>query len=364
MEKMLRGGLNDIIGRLIALRDGGHVPAHGKTVTVSIDEPPAEDDGTPGGGDVEVLSDEVKEAAKREAADALDDGKVLEGDDLKALLKRVADDARKGKEHDHNKRPDREEERSCEVPKPNASFKQEVKRILTENVRTRYRGRQRSGMVGTRRIAHACTSDRVFHVNDDPSRREYVIDILVDTSGSMAGARMKAAAAATCALYRDLAGLAKVGVMTFNGRCIRQVGFGQPLAKTKTKTLEELRKALELECSRGTGDNHDHIAFARSVHDMRNLRGRKIVITLTDGDPCCGRGNKECDDGCGDTARMQKRLRRVISQARAYGIETIGIGIGTGHVRGLYDNVEVVSNLSRLYQAMTRQLRRVVRRLP
>lgn len=54
---------------------------------------------------------------------------------------------------------------------------------------------------------------------------------------------------------------------------------------------------------------------------------RKVVFSLSDGEPCAGHGN----DGS-----MAKNLKRVCGRVRKQGIEVYGFGVGTEGPRPLY----------------------------
>lgn len=250
----------------------------------------------------------------------------------------------------------------------NYLYTKELKDILVDNKLTRYVGRQREGRLDTKRLYRAAFTNRVFKKKEALGGKEYNILLMVDCSGSMTnmklGYRYNIVKNTLPKFLDEFYSMANVYIQGFNS-----VGheFLRPGEKLDTKALttalyEQCKQENAVKSSGGTAyGNHDGYLIAEAYKKtLRNLKGQKVVIVITDGRPHCDEGPNCGKPGCGTNEKQGQYLRETISGLKKEGVEVIGLGMGTNSVKEFYPRYEVINNTEELFKATIKNLRAIV----
>jgi cobaltochelatase CobT len=124
--------------------------------------------------------------------------------------------------------------------------------------------------------------------------------------------------------------------------------------KTGEQPLSVARPLLSLMCSQPMGNNADGESIYRiAKRVMARREKRKILIVLSDGQPCAASGSNVMERDV-----MPKHMQHVSDLIkRTKGLEVIGIGIDSDAVAHYYEKRVVVRNIGELPAVALGQLK-------
>lgn len=244
------------------------------------------------------------------------------------------------------------------LPKPSTWFDRKIANIFKDNATKRIVGNKLSGNVDFEKLYRIATTSKVFCKPDDISKKQYNVLLLVDTSGSMCGSKFNVATTTAMALVRDMQKLVSLEVMAFCGKTITCKKFDEliPVTELKNKIYEPMDDNLR----RYGGDNHDHVALKIATKSLMKRTGRKILIVLSDGGPCCSGHNDECDTYC--KGRLREGLKQQVSITERLGITILSIGIIDESVRYYYKHYTILDKLDNMYTEIAKYMDRYIKR--
>jgi uncharacterized protein YegL len=184
-----------------------------------------------------------------------------------------------------------------------------------------------------------------------PQRNDYAIEILVDLSGSMNGAKITETHKAVVAVCEALKNIGvKVSLRGFNLKMHEFKSFEDRYDDVKETTMKMLK--IVSDTKEGNGGNDDAV-MVKSVADKLAIRKekRKIMFVLSDGLPANVLG-KTPDD-------LKQELKDVVRKIEKDGqvqIFGFGIGPGTDHVKGFYKNSVVGGKLETFLPSLIKKL--------
>ncbi len=215
---------------------------------------------------------------------------------------------------------------------------------------------------------------RVFTQKQEHKSKDTAVMLLADNSGSMSGAKMKAAMTATYALSATLDRVNIAHEMmgfTTGGwnmsdtmyEAIRQehdksgIDYDRviPLIMPIYKSFEERldatvkrRVAYAMNAQRGLNGNIDGESLMIAAERLaRRTEKRKVMLVLSDGQPAGGR-------------KSGSHLKGTVEYLNDNGIETIGIGIMSRAVEHYYDNHVVLNHVDDLPGQVMSEIKRLL----
>jgi cobalamin biosynthesis protein CobT len=284
--------------------------------------------------EIEGVSQEqvVTEALKRLFGD-------LDPEDCEYLSRRDLDrhEQVEGDDEDKASFKDKRESMSVGV----ASLTGALEQALRSLTRVRRNPYQRHGKIDRKRLVAISKglSKEVFYRKTEGLDLDVAVELVIDESGSMGGA------------CREVGKLA-IAI----GESLKAIGVPFEITGSTTAYCQGDRSIPEMDGMDRTNpivyrhyktfDEDWASVRQRLVHvgsDMHNVDGevveyaafrlaqrkerRKIVFSLSDGEPCAGHGNDMV---------MAKNLRKVCKKARKSGVEVYGFGVGTYGPEPLY----------------------------
>lgn len=166
-------------------------------------------------------------------------------------------------------------------------FKRKVTSILKDNMQKRPGGNRTSGELNFKRLYKIpCGSNRVFHKKEHISKKQYNVVLLIDCSGSMSGSKLQTAATCASLITRDFQGLVRLKIKTFNRRDTVIKEFDEKFSQHKMN--EPMDRIIAEGNSGNGGTNHDWYAVMQADQDVRKEIGEKMIISISDAEPCCG----------------------------------------------------------------------------
>lgn len=260
-------------------------------------------------------------------------------------------------------------------------MQKEIERLLAARNKSVWQpGLRRGRLNGSSLHRLVAGDDRVFRRKEEHKAVDTAVTLLVDLSGSMwQHAKIKVACESAyalsetldrCRINHEVIGFttlrydsretrrmnqdlrkesAEVGV-----RYSREDVIYMPIFKPfGTRVTREHRANLaDMPLNSAImRDNVDHECIEIAAKRLAAQREkRKVMIVLSDGMPAFH----------GDVYAAQRELRTTIEKTEASGIEMIGIGILTDHVRGYYPKSVVIRNVSDLPGAVMGELRKIL----
>lgn len=255
-----------------------------------------------------------------------------------------------------------------------------LERALASRARAFWDNGRRSGVINGAALSRtAVGDDRVFRKRIDTIKQEVAVTLLVDASGSMCGGRIYAATQAAYAFAMTLERLGvpcEVIAFTARGPFPATSGFNAADAELRRRLGHGYGRHLKIEMpilksfgEKMTPQVKQNFPWMYSGYDLyENPDGecvlyagerlaarkerRKVMITLSDGEPMCP----------GERKLQFEHLRGTIARLGKAGIECIGIGIQTDAVKRFYPKSIVLNKVSDLPGTVMRELQQILLR--
>lgn len=247
-----------------------------------------------------------------------------------------------------------------------APIKAQLERVLKVKENAKWRTEKERGAVNARGLSQLVANPSYRQIFKEFSKTEtnnVAVELLIDLSGSMSGPRIETAKASAVAIAEALKDLGIPFEVT--GFCAEYsnelANLSNKMGADATKRFARRNERLDLhvyksfDCTslqgisamRSGGNNPDSeaVAWAAKRLSLRKQK-RKVLMVFSDGQPATG------DASFG---HLQADLRRVINECPKFGIEVIGFGIETEHVKEFYPDYVLLKDVKDLpKQAMTK----------
>ena len=251
-----------------------------------------------------------------------------------------------------------------------------IQRMMAARTQVSYTSGHRSGRLDASALHRAAVGDdRMFRRRQVALGQDTALSMLVDNSGSMAGADMTLATASAYSLSQCLE---RVGIpfecLGFTTGCEPEPAMaGAAPGQTPDLTIAYSRTAplflpiYKTFAERLTPDVKRRFATAAARQDFlmsnvdgesvaiaaarlgRRREGRRILMVLSDGRPA---GGREAD--------LEAHLRETIAAVMRAGMEIVAIGIGDDAVARFYPRFVVIQTIGDLPDVVMGQLRRIL----
>lgn len=279
------------------------------------------------------------------------------------------------------------------------TFQRKLISIMKDNMFDRFVANKKSGKLNTKKLYKIDTSNKLFKKKEERKGKHYNITVLVDCSGSMSRSNRYLHAGKAVSMLTENLSKAKLNfqVLGFNSDLFTLLKFNQKIDKdTVVKIEKEIIKRIDgsyqpyskyvketgelyqpefhsKEYSKIDQDDHydlragnfDGYYINEVVRQVSNLKGKNILIVLSDGIPHHDYG----DFYIPNTNQKKKYLedyplKKVVKSAIDKSIVFLGIGIQTEAVRSYYPekNTIVVNDLDNLYGDIVGKLQGLIKR--
>lgn len=231
------------------------------------------------------------------------------------------------------------------------------------------------GRLDTKRIvAGSLGSPTVYKQRKDRMELDTAVHFLIDLSGSMSGEKCKVAMEATVAFSECLEGTQiRYQVSGFDNSGGYDTGLRKLVDEAQSSgkkyhryeplnifKFKEFNQSLQLakgpiscigECASGNNSDRDAVVWA--YHELlQRPEKRKILFVLSDGQPANAMINIR-DYG---RSPLVLGLKNAIDECGQHGVECVGIGILTEHVKDIYPKSVSINNVNDLSGAIFNQL--------
>jgi cobalamin biosynthesis protein CobT len=232
------------------------------------------------------------------------------------------------------------------------------------------------GRLDTKRIvAGSLGSPVVYKQRKDRMELDTAVHFLIDLSGSMSGSKCKVAMEATVAFSECLEGTQikyqisgfdnggdekGLSDLVYKAQKSRKVYHRyEPLNLFKFKdfnqTLQLAKGPISCIGSCASGNNSDRDAVIWAYHELlQRPEKRKILFVLSDGQPANATINVR--DEYSARGPLVKGLKDAIDECGEHGVECVGVGILTDHVKNIYPKSVSITRVDDLSGAIFNQL--------
>jgi len=232
------------------------------------------------------------------------------------------------------------------------------------------------GRLDTKRIvAGSLGSPVVYKQRKDRMELDTAVHFLIDLSGSMSGSKCKVAMEATVAFSECLEGTQikyqisgfdnggddkGLSDLVYKAESSRKVYHRyEPLNLFKFKdfnqTLQLAKGPISCIGSCASGNNSDRDAVIWAYHELlQRPEKRKILFVLSDGQPANATINVR--DEYSVRGSLVKGLKDAIDECGEHGVECVGVGILTDHVKNIYPKSVSITKVDDLSGAIFNQL--------
>ena len=318
------------------------------------------------GKDKRYLEDETEGMSKEQA----------QNEDLEEFFKNMpAEDKQytSRRDLDSHSSPETSEEdkvayrqRLSEVSVTVASMTRALEQALRSLSKCRKNPYQRQGKIDHRRLVAIAKniSREVFYKVKEGIKLDVAVAITIDESGSMGNfyeVQLLALAIGE-ALNAIKVPFEIIGTTTAYGggdhRMPRMDGFTRvnPIVYRHYKLFGEQWANVRQRIIHSREYHHNidgEVIEYAAFRLAQRPESRKVIFSLSDGEPCGGHGNDE---------EMCSNLKRVCKRVRKQGIEVYGFGVGTDTPRGLYGKEWFIylEDIEKIGQDFVREFARIV----
>ena len=251
-----------------------------------------------------------------------------------------------------------------------APIRSALERLLKVRENAKWRLERERGSLDRKTLSRMLVDKNyrtIFKEFTKTETKNVAVELLIDLSGSMSGAKVQVAREAATAMGEALKDLQiPFEVTGFSSVMCREMmdhSRGKELSRFN-RTYEALKLEIfksfdcvtmngitKLQSSQQNPDG-ECVVWAAKRLAMRREK-RKILIVFSDGEPATGDGNRGilCSDLKNKVAKIQKS-----------GIECIGIGIATDSVKHFYPDYLVLSKIEDLPKSAMRKLSSLILR--
>ena len=253
-------------------------------------------------------------------------------------------------------------------------LQKDLERAIAARSLSTWESGRRSGRLHAANLSRLAVGDpRVFRKRHESTSKDVAVELVVDASGSMRGAKVHLAVQSAYALSQVLE---RIGinheVLCFTtgpvegdpsalaeetrkiGRQFtRSEGLYMPILKGFNERLNaDVKKRFGwLPNSRIMRNNIDGECIEIALRRLLSRReAGKVMIVLSDGAP----------NAYGDSYAMQIHLKQVVKDVAARGVNVVGIGIMTDSVRQFYPQNIVINNVEELPDRVIKELRHLL----
>lgn len=233
------------------------------------------------------------------------------------------------------------------VRKDTAHVSGAIRRLFQSESQTKRLFAQKRGRITPKDLARLPTGEtRIFNKKISGLKGEADVSLVVDASGSMYHTRYAPAVNAAISLCEalDAANIpVRVSAFTdYNSKVYHYIikDWKEPA------TYEVMRDYFSKICLADNSDGDNIMQAGRELIARGNKR--KIMIVLSDGQPCSSRGY---------TGDLNTFTKDAIRHCMAKGIEMYGVGIQTRTVQDYYPKSVVIENPSEIEGALTKLIK-------
>lgn len=255
-------------------------------------------------------------------------------------------------------------------------MKTQLERLLMSKALETREEKKGGGKLNTRKLVQAFNADdNVFTKRADDVAINTAVQVVVDLSGSMSGAKMYLAIQSAIliaeALSKCMVPFEIVGFRTVGGG----VQPGKNCSTEQAKTIQDMQSKGKIHrfdriemsyfkpfdsryqmClpsignmqSGGSNADGESVLYA-SESLLKRPERKKVMMVLSDGQPAFGYNNTT------DSA-VRKHLKDTVKNIEKKGVHVIGIGIASDEVKSFYTNRIVVNNIKELPKEILKQL--------
>lgn len=244
------------------------------------------------------------------------------------------------------------------------TMKSRIKRSLAAmELRDWSYGRQDGRIDSKRLVAASQGAENVYKKRADRMELDTSVHMLIDLSGSMSGSKMQTAAKCAVAFSECLEGSPiQYQVSGFSNRFSggypetslpyysRSEALQTYVFKSFDESLHMAKSSLGClpEAAGGNNSDADAIYWAYNQLKSRSTK-RKVLLVFSDGQPANATHNVGYD-------HLNFHAKKAIEYVQSKGVEVIGIGIETTHLKNFYSNFVEIQRLEDLAGAMFNKL--------
>jgi cobalamin biosynthesis protein CobT len=253
-------------------------------------------------------------------------------------------------------------------------LQKDLERAIAARSLSQWENGRRSGRMHAANLSRlACGDDRVFRKKHEANSKDVAVSLVIDASGSMAGAKIHLATQAAYALSQVLERIGikhEVICFTTGGssedryaieaevkKLGRNFSRSEPLYMPILKSFDERLTAPVrdrfgwLPNSSILRNNVDGECVEVAAHRLKVRRETgKVMIVLSDGSP----------SAYGDSCAMRTHLTKVVAEVTKSGVKVVGIGIMDESVRKFYPKNLVINDVTELPNQVIKELRHLL----
>lgn len=196
-----------------------------------------------------------------------------------------------------------------------------LRSILKDNTRVKTHKNKDYGDICHKNLYKISTNGKVFQRKQQLNAKKYIVQLLVDTSGSMKNISCEMAIKAVEKIVINFQDLVDIEILTFNERSIKLKD--QKEKKVNKLRMEKITSAIKNETdSYHNGATLTMTGVKTALKSLNSLHYRnltKIMVIITDGGVNFN----------GSLEENRDNFSKLLQQAKASGIKIMGLGIYT-----------------------------------
>lgn len=215
------------------------------------------------------------------------------------------------------------------------------------------------GKIDSKRLVGATLgAENVYKKRSDRLELDTAVHMLVDLSGSMSGSKMEVAAECAIAFAECLEGSpikyqvsgfsnsGHCGASSYASHCSRTEALQTYVFKSFSESLHAAKGPMACLPNAAGGNNSDRDAIIWAYEQLiLQPNKRKVLMVFSDGQPANASQSVGYD-------HLNYHCAEAIKWVQSKGVEVVGIGIQTSHLKQFYKNYVEIRQLSELSGAM------------